>query len=106
MSSPSTSVVPSVEPVGKLIGRLAALESDPHFLQLEHWLNTPNLFQIVGKSDAERWHSAFWSWVLDPKGSHEMGGFAIRRLLLKAVSNDGTVRCRSHASIPRVNEVA
>jgi hypothetical protein len=94
---------PIVEPVGKLIGRLAELESDPQFLQLEHWINTPNLFQIVGKSDAERWHSAFWSWIMDTKGSHGLGDFAVRRFLLNAITDNGEVRCQIHAPISKTD---
>jgi hypothetical protein len=88
-------------PVGELATDMAMLASDPGFLQLEEWLNTPNLFEIVGKLDSERWHSAFWSWVLDPRGSHGQGAFAISRLLLKAVTDDGSVRCCTHSPTPR-----
>ena len=77
--------------IGDLARRLASLEADPAFRMLRRSQARTNLFRVVGKTDAERWHSAFWSWLVDPEGSHGKGDFAIRQLLLRALDEDGTL---------------
>lgn len=62
--------------------RLLELISEPEFIRLEHILGEPNFFTIVGRSHFERWHSAFWGWLLDAGGSHLLGDYVFRRYLL------------------------
>lgn len=54
---------------------------EPHFVRYENLLAEPNFFTIVGRSHYERWHTAFWGWLLDANGSHLLGDYALRRLL-------------------------
>ena len=51
-------------------------------MRFENILREPNFFKIVGKSHFERWHSAFFGWLLDPNGSHLTRDFAIKKFLL------------------------
>lgn len=83
--------MPEEVAVGDFARRIAGLEADPAFRSLRRAQERTNLFRVVGKTDAERWHSAFWSWILDPAGSHGLRDFAVRQLLLRAVDPDGTV---------------
>lgn len=62
--------------------RLLDLISEPEFIRLEHSLSEPNFFTIVGRSHFERWHSAFWGWLLDAGGSHLLADYVFRCFLL------------------------
>jgi hypothetical protein len=81
--------IPSMD---ELAQRLLRLEGDPNFVRLLATQTRTNLFRIVGTTETERWHSAFWSWVFDPDGSHGLGDFALRRLLVRTAGADGKVR--------------
>jgi len=83
---------PEVVSIRELARRLLALEGDPAFQGLQAGQERTNLFQIVGTTERERWHSAFWAWVLDPDGSHRLGDFGIKRLLVRCATEDGTIR--------------
>lgn len=84
---------PSERPsVLKFARMLMALEADASFQSLRASQSRPNMFRIVGTTDKERWHSAFWSWILDPEGSHGLGDFAVLRLLMRTFSDDGRLR--------------
>lgn len=61
---------------------LARLVLDAQFETFETLAERPNLFRIVGRTYTETWHSMFLAWLLDPKGSHQLGSFAIKRFLL------------------------
>lgn len=65
----------------ELARRLLALEGDANFQRLLRAQARTNIFRIVGTTDRERWHSAFWAWVFDPAGSHGLGDLALKRLL-------------------------
>lgn len=62
--------------------RLLNLISEPEFLKFENILGEPNFFSIVGRSHFERWHSAFFGWLLDIQGSHLLFDYALRRFLI------------------------
>lgn len=62
--------------------RLLNLLSEPQFMRFENILREPNFFKIVGRSHFERWHSAFFGWLLDPNGSHLTRDFAIKKFML------------------------
>ncbi len=62
--------------------RLLKLISEPDFIKIENILSEPNFFKIVGRAHYERWHSAFWGWLIDPNGSHLVGDYVFKRILL------------------------
>lgn len=45
-------------------------------------LSEPNFFTIVGRTHYERWHSAFYGWLLDVNGSHLTRDYVLTRFLL------------------------
>jgi hypothetical protein len=61
--------------------RLLGLVSDPAFIKFINIQTEPNIFRIVGRVHYERWHSAFWGWLLDSQGSHLLGSYAFMRVL-------------------------
>jgi hypothetical protein len=82
----------NVPNLDELAQRLLRLEGDPSFERLVASQTRTNLFRIVGTTETERWHSAFWAWVLDPEGSHGLGDYALRRLLVRTADTSGRVR--------------
>lgn len=72
---------------GNFTQRLVALISEPKFIMFEHILSEPNIFKIVGKTHYERWHSCFWGWLLDVKGSHLLSDYTLIRLLFLLLDN-------------------
>lgn len=63
------------------IQRLLELISDPTFIKFNGIQTEPNIFRIVGRTHYERWHSAFWGWLLDAQGSHLLGDYVLTRML-------------------------
>ncbi len=61
--------------------RLLGLISAPAFIKLLSIKTEPNIFRIVGRTHYERWHSAFWGWLLDAQGSHLLGNYVLTRFL-------------------------
>jgi len=59
------------------IKRLNELISDSDFQKLNYNYEKTNLFDIIGKSHLEEWHSSFICWLLDPNASHGLGNFPI-----------------------------
>lgn len=62
--------------------RLLELISEPSFIKYTNILSEPNFFTIVGRTHYERWHSAFYGWLLDVNGSHLMRDYVLTRFLL------------------------
>ncbi|MBI5916348.1 MAG: PD-(D/E)XK nuclease family protein [Bacteroidetes bacterium] len=62
--------------------RLVELVSESNFIKFFNVLTEPNFFKIVGRTHYERWHSCFWGWLLDPKGSHLLYDYVLTRILL------------------------
>lgn len=60
---------------------LLNLITEPQFVRYENLLREPNFFTIVGRSHYERWHAAFWGWLLDANGTHLLGDYTLRRFL-------------------------
>lgn len=81
--------------------RTTELICDPGFAHFENLLKEPNLFQIVGRTHFERWHSAFWGWLLDPSGSHLLQSYALQCLLYN-LFKENTLKPKSH----NLNELA
>jgi hypothetical protein len=67
--------------IGDLASVLLQLEADPAFQQLCASERRVNPYQILGRESRERWHSAFWTWLLAPNELHDLHDFALRRLL-------------------------
>ena len=86
---------PGWPPASRFARDLLALEADPAFQALQRSQTRTNMFTILGTTDRERWHSAFWAWLLDPEGSHGLGDFGAKRLLLHVLDGDGNVRGRT-----------
>jgi hypothetical protein len=78
--------------------RLMQLILDPQFAAFERLASRPNLFRIVGRTHTETWHSMFLGWLLDREGSHGLGDFAVRRLLL-AVTYGGEFQPKDKAAL-------
>lgn len=64
--------------------RLLHLLAEPGFAELEQLIAEPNIFRIVGRTHYERWHACFLGWLLDVSGSHLVGEYSLKRLLLLA----------------------
>lgn len=62
--------------------KLLRLVADSRFAAIESMASRPNLFKIVGRTFTETWHSMFLGWLLDPNGSHNLGDFSLKRLLV------------------------
>jgi hypothetical protein len=62
--------------------KLLELISEPGFIKYTNILSEPNFFTIVGRTHYERWHSAFYGWLLDVNGSHLMRDYVLTRFLL------------------------
>ena len=75
------------KPLETFSQRVLALISEPDFIRFENILREPNFFRIVGRAHYERWHSAFWGWLLDPKGSHIVSDYVLKRLLLLLIDH-------------------
>ena len=63
------------------IPRLHNLISSAYFIKLCQRFEKNNIFNIVGRTQQENWHSSFIAWLLNPNGSHGLDHFPIRCLL-------------------------
>ena len=81
---------------GSFAHRLLNLIAEPEFIRIEHILREPNFFAIVGRSHYERWHSAFFGWLLDPNGSHLLGDYALKRFLILLL-DEGCRKAADHS---------
>ena len=55
-------------------------EQDIAEFELEQ--EAPSIFNAVGRTHTETWHSALLGWLLDPNSSHRLGSFPLTRLIL------------------------
>ncbi len=65
-------------------GALQALILDDDLERLEDLLAEFNLFDVLGISHRELQHSDFLAWLLNPRGSHRLGDYFLRRFLSEA----------------------
>lgn len=70
------------------INQILALIHDPLFVEFELEQEAPSIFNSVGRTYTETWHSALLGWLLDPNGSHGLGIFPLTRLLLFLSTKD------------------
>lgn len=75
--------------------RLLRLISEPSFIKFENILSEPNFFTIVGRTHYERWHSAFWGWLLDSSGSHLLSDYVFKQFLLLLL-DEGCLKSSIH----------
>ena len=55
---------------------------DPLFIRFELKQKAPSIFNAVGRTHTETWHSALLGWLLNPSSSHGLGTFPLSRFLL------------------------
>lgn len=67
-----------LEKIHRLYGDLV---SDISFDRLELSLGQTNIFSILNVQNSELRHSNFIAWLLDPKGSHNLGSIFLKRFL-------------------------
>lgn len=70
------------------INQILALLHDPLFVEFELEQEAPSIFNAVGRTHTETWHSALLGWLFDPKSSHRLGIFPLTRLLLFLSTRD------------------
>ncbi len=58
------------------------LVHDPLFVEFELEQEASSVFSAAGRTHTEAWHSAMLGWLLDPKGSHGLRDFPLRRFVL------------------------
>jgi hypothetical protein len=68
--------------------KILALFHYPKFVEFELDLDSPTVFNAVGRTHTERWHSALLGWLLDPMGSHSLNAFPLSRFILLLVNKD------------------
>lgn len=61
--------------------KLSELIKDPELEKLELELKIPNIFSVLKLESMEIRHSNFLGWLLDPKGSHNLGDIFLRWFL-------------------------
>lgn len=61
--------------------KLSELIKDPELEKLELELKRPNIFSVLKLESMEIRHSNFLGWLLDPKGSHNLGDIFLRWFL-------------------------
>jgi hypothetical protein len=79
--------------------KLLELISESSFIKFTNILSEPNFFTIVGRAHYERWHSAFYGWLLDPNGSHLLRDYVLTRFLL-LTHDDNCLKPPHHAANP------
>src|SRR3989338_1867119 len=83
------------------IKQLCDLLVDPAFLSIENNLKSSGFLSILGTTHLERWHSAFLAWLLNPQGSHKLGDFPFRQLLIAMSLDDGDdIQKRARIHLP------
>lgn len=64
------------------LSKILALIHDPTFVTFELGQEAPSIFNAVGRTYTETWHSALLGWLLNPKSNHSLNIFPLNRLLL------------------------
>ena len=69
----------------KNISVLKAFGADPTLADLSEALSSFNLFDAIGATHKELWHSDFLAFLLDPSRNHSLGDEFTKRFLRRAV---------------------
>ncbi len=72
------------------VAAILELLHDPNFVQFEAEQTAPTIFNAVGRTHTETWHSALLGWLLDPKASHNLKNYPLQRFLLLMANNQVT----------------
>lgn len=64
--------------------RVHAMLSSSEFQALRHSITDLSIMSLVGRTDQERWYSAFLAWLLNPYSNHGLNEFPLRCLLQAA----------------------
>ena len=67
---------------------ILSLIHDPTFIAFESEQEAPSIFNAVGRTYTETWHSALLGWLFDPESSHGLGEFPLARLILLLKAED------------------
>src|SRR5438552_5256024 len=81
---------------------ILALVHDPIFVAFELEQEAPSIFNAVGRTHTETWHSALLGWLFDPNSSHALGAFPLSRLLLFLSTVDGLTLERRGTDLKRL----
>lgn len=70
---------------------ILGLINDPLFQEFEQSLGAPSIFNAVGRTHTETWHSAMLGWLLNPSSNHGLGEFPLKKFILslKILDNHG-----------------
>jgi hypothetical protein len=68
--------------------QIVELLNDPLFVEFELDQEAPTIFNAVGRTHTERWHSAFIAWLLDPYGSHGLRDYPLRKFVALLAAED------------------
>ena len=80
--------------------QLQELILDANLERLEDMLAEFNLFDVLRIERAELQHSAFLAWLLDPRGSHRLGDYFLRRFITQAALEAQKLDFNNQFSIP------
>lgn len=80
---------------------LLAFENDEALKQIEEAQRSFNIFEVIGATHRELWHSDFLAFLLDPSGSHGLGDEFALRLLNQAVPELAGKESWSSATVRR-----
>jgi hypothetical protein len=64
------------------LSKILSLLHDPTFVTFELEQEAPSIFNAVGRTHTETWHSALLGWLFNPNSSHSLGVFPLNRLFL------------------------
>jgi hypothetical protein len=78
----------SETPTKNTISQIIRLINDPLFAEFQELQRAPSIFNVVGRTHTETWHSAMLGWLLNPKSSHGLGEFALRRFIILMMAKD------------------
>lgn len=73
----------------KQLDDILKLLHDPTFIRFDLMQRAPSIFNAVGRTHTETWHSALLGWLLNPGSSHDLGTFPLARFLLLLKITDG-----------------
>ncbi len=85
------------EELGRGLRNLEADHTDLGRLRdmLLDWRSETDIFDVLRLRDQEEFHSNFLAWLLDPQGSHRLGGSFLRGFLLRSGAGARAINANS-----------
>ena len=80
--------LPQEAPAGAQFKKILEFIHDPRFVQFRTTMETPTIFDVVGRTYTETWHSAVLGWLLNTESNHNLRDFPLQRLILLLVTED------------------